>query len=610
MHLEHDDLKTKKISINVWKRIIQIILKSKKLAIWLIIFAALLALVDSIIPVLNVYAIETFVEKSDYQTLVPYIIINLIVAFSFGLIVWFFIQIGGRIEAEVSFELRKQAFKTLQDLSFSFYDKTPQGQIMAVMTSDARRLSSIISWGILDFVWAFLLMIFTLVILFIYNWQLALIALLSIPLMILISIIFRKKILLEYRKARKYNSQVTAKYNEGILGAKTTKSLVIENKNLDEFIDTTTLMRRHGLNAVKRSAIYHTILLSGLYIMIALTMYLGSTMVITTTIMTISTLYLFIRSMMSLFDPIMVISNTIAQVQQAQASAERVLSLIDTKVEITDTDEVTQKYGTLTNHKTENWELMEGSIELKNINFYYTTPDEMILEDFNLKISKGEKVAIVGHTGSGKTTLVSLIQRFYEPISGEILIDGVDYRQRSISWLHKNLSYVMQTPHLFSTTIKENIRYAKLDATDDEIINASRAVGVHELIMKLPEGYNTHVGEGGGLLSIGEKQLISFARAILADPKILILDEATSSIDSIQEQLIQKATDILLKGRTSIIIAHRLSTIEDANKIIVMQDGKIVEAGTHVELLKEKGYYSDLYYGQFINSKVNKVIKG
>lgn len=603
-----DDVKLKKLDIKVWRSIIKIILTSKKTAIWLIVTAGLIALVDSILPVMNAYGIETFVENQNMEMLVPYIIGNIILAFVFGFLVWAFIKLAGIVEADVSYELRKQAFKTLQELSFSFYDKTPQGQIMAVMTSDARRLSQIISWGILDFVWSFFLMVFTLVILFFYNWQLALIALASLPIMLIISIIFRKQILIQYRKARKYNSQLTAQFNEGVIGAKTTKSLVIEKLNFDEYSNTANQMRKHSLRAVKRSAIYHTVLLSFLYIMIAYTMFTGSNMVLTGSTITIATLYLFIRSMMGLFDPIMVISNTLAQVQQAQASAERVLSLIETKREVVDSDEVISKYGTLTEHKRDNWEQIKGDITFSNVTFYYND-NEVVLKDFNLEIKAGEQVAIVGHTGSGKTTLVSLLERFYEPVSGQILIDNSDYRNRSLAWLHKNVSYVMQMPHLFSTTVMENIRYGRLDATDEEVIAASKSIGIHDLILKLENGYDTFVGEGGGLLSIGEKQLIAFARAVLADPKILILDEATSSIDSIQEQLIQKATKTLLKGRTSIIIAHRLSTIVDADKIIVMRDGKIVESGTHHELLAKQGYYSELYLGQFVQTATGKLIK-
>ncbi len=295
-------------------------------------------------------------------------------------------------------------------------------------------------------------------------------------------------------------------------------------------------------------------------------------------------------------------TNFISQLQQAQASAERILELIYTEPEIKDRPDVVEKYGDWFNKKYENWEPLHGDIEFKDVTFYYNE-NEIILDHFNLKIKRGQSVALVGHTGSGKTTIVNLTSRFYEPRSGEILIDGKDYRERSIAWLHEKLGYVLQSPHLFSTTIMENIRYGRLNATDEEVIEASKAIGLHTFVMNLEKGYDTHVGEGGNLLSLGQKQLISFARAILANPRILILDEATSSIDSEAESIIQEATQRLLKGRTSLIVAHRLSTIVESDLIVMLDEGKIIEMGTHEELLKLRGAYFDLYKNQFLAEK-------
>jgi ATP-binding cassette subfamily B protein len=298
----------------------------------------------------------------------------------------------------------------------------------------------------------------------------------------------------------------------------------------------------------------------------------------------------------------MQISRILAQFQQAQASAERIVQLIEENPAIYDTEQVSEEYGDLLHPKYENWEELEGSVEFKDVTFSYNE-NEIILENFKLKVEKGMSVALVGHTGSGKTTIVNLLSRFYEPTSGEILIDGKDYRTRSIHWLHKRLGYVLQTPHLFTTNIMENIRYGRLEATDEEVIKAAKAIGADKFISKMPNGYYSDIGEGGNKLSIGEKQLISFARAILADPKILILDEATSSIDSEAEQVIQEATHTLLKGRTSFIVAHRLSTIVDSDLIILLSEGKIVEMGKHKELLKLKGGYYELYRNQFLEER-------
>jgi ATP-binding cassette subfamily B protein len=303
----------------------------------------------------------------------------------------------------------------------------------------------------------------------------------------------------------------------------------------------------------------------------------------------------------------MQVAQILAELQQAQASAERILSLIETEPDIKDTPEVEEKYGTLLEPKKENWEPLEGDIEFRNVTFKYQT-GETILENFNLKVKKGTSVALVGETGSGKTTIVNLICRFYEPVSGEILIDGRDYRERSIGWLHSNLGYVLQTPHLFNGSILENIRYGRLDASDEEVIAAAKAVGVDDFVKDLPEGYDTVVGEGGAKISVGQRQLISFARALLANPRILILDEATSSIDTKTEKLVQEVMLQLMEGRTTFIVAHRLSTIIDADQILVIKDGKIIEQGNHKELLEKKGEYYNLYKNQFINERIEKSI--
>jgi ATP-binding cassette subfamily B protein len=302
----------------------------------------------------------------------------------------------------------------------------------------------------------------------------------------------------------------------------------------------------------------------------------------------------------------MAISRILSDFQNAQASAERIVGLIETKSDLTDTKEVEAIYGTLFEDKIENWEELNGDVEFKDVTFYYLE-NEIILENFNLKVKPGQSVALVGHTGSGKTTLVNLLARFYEPKSGNILIDGKDYRDRSIHWLHKRLGYVLQSPHLFSTTVLENIRYGRLDATDEEVRYAAKMVGVDDFVKHLDKGYDTFVGEGGNLLSVGQKQLISFARAVLANPKILILDEATSSIDSESELVIQYATDKLLKGRTSFIIAHRLSTIVNSDLIVMLDMGKIIEMGTHDELIAKRGHYFELYRNQFIRESEDKL---
>ena len=601
MHQDDQDVQHK-VQFSTWKKIISIIFKSKKHLILLIVYSGLLASLDVLTPMFNRYAIDTFFVGGDYSTWPYYIVANLALAVSFGLVVWGFIYEAGIIEAEVSYELRRQAFENLQRLSYSYFDKTPQGWVMARMTSDTRKLSLIISWGLVDFIWAGLQMIMILIVLYITFYKLALIMTIVLPVMFVIAYIFTKLILKQHRVARKFNSQLTAQYSEGFLGAKTTKSLSIEDSNYDEFSLTANNLKRSAVKAVISSAIFSSILLILAYVAVTTTMVQGSIYVLGTTALSLGTLQMFLFYTTNFFEPVMAISRTLSDLQNAQASAERIVGLIETKPELYDKEEVIAKYGDLFDDHKENWEELKGDVTFKDVTFYYKN-NETILENFNLDVKAGQSVALVGHTGSGKTTLVNLLSRFYEPKAGEILIDGKEYRERSIHWLHARLGYVLQNPHLFSTTVMENIRYGRLNATDDEVIYAAKMVGVDSFVQHLDKGYETFVGEGGNLLSVGQKQLISFARAVLANPRILILDEATSSIDSESEAIIQQATDKLLADRTSFVVAHRLSTIVNSDLIVMLDMGKIIEMGTHEELLLKRGAYFELYRNQFFKEK-------
>lgn len=600
MHQDDQDIQYK-IQLSTWKKIISIIFKSKKHLILLMVYSSILAILDGAIPLLNRYAIDEFFVAGNYENWPYFVAANIALAAGFGLAVWGFIYQAGIIEAETSFELRRQAFKNLQRLSYSYFDQTPQGWVMARMTSDARRLSLIISWGLVDFVWAGLSMIIIMVVLYLTFFKLALIVTIIVPIMLAIAYVFRKLILKQHRAAKKHNSQLTAQYSEGFLGAKTTKSLSIEESNFDEFSLTANKLKRASIKAVVSSAIFSSIILVLAYVAVATTMVQGSIFVLEV-IITLGTLQMFLSYTVNFFEPVMAISRILSDFQNAQASAERIVGLIETKSDLVDTKEVEEIYGGLFNDKRENWEILVGDVEFKDVTFYYKD-NEIILNKFNLKVKAGQSVALVGHTGSGKTTLINLLARFYEPKEGSILIDGKDYRERSIHWLHSKLGYVLQSPHLFSTTVMENIRYGRLDATDDEVIYAAKMVGVDNFVAHLDLGYQTFVGEGGNLLSVGQKQLISFARAVLANPRILILDEATSSIDSESEEVIQRATNQLLSDRTSFIVAHRLSTIVNASLIVMLDMGEIIEMGSHEELLNKRGAYFELYRNQFFKEK-------
>jgi len=599
MHDEFDVLK--KVKLNTWRNIINIVFKNKKHLIRLTALMIGITLMDITFPQLNRYAIDVFFVEKNFDTLIPFTIVGFLVASGFGFFVWGFIKEAITIQALTSHELRRQAFENLQTLSFSYFDKTPQGWVMARMTSDANRLSEVISWGLLDLLWSFFSMVFITIVLLLTNLKLGLIIVTVIPIMFLVSQFFRLKILNQERIAKKHNSHVTAQFSEAFLGSKTTKSLVIEPENFADFYQTTGKLKRAGIRSIMFSALYSSLLLVIAYAAVSLTMVQGSAAVLDQ-IISLGTLQLFIAYTINFFEPMIVISRIIADLQNAQASAERIIELIQTKPDIVDKPEVVEKYGDLVTFNKSQWEPLKGDVSFKDVTFFYTT-DEIIFEKFNLSVQAGTSVALVGHTGSGKTTLINLLSRFYEPVSGQILIDGIDYRERSLQWLHKKLGYVLQSPQLFSTTIKENIRYGRLDATDEEVLEAAKNIGLDPFVKTLDKGYDTHVGEGGNLLSIGQKQLISFARAIIADPRLLILDEATSSIDSESELLIQDATKVLLKNRTSFIVAHRLSTIVEADLIVMLEMGKILEMGDHQTLINKRGAYYNLYKNQFLREQ-------
>ena len=439
------------------------------------------------------------------------------------------------------------------------------------------------------------------------NWKLALLSLSVMPIVALLSIYFQQKILKAYRVVRKTNSRITGAFNEGISGAKATKTLVREEKNLEEFKQLTGEMYSSSVQAALFSSIYLPLVLALGSIGTALALWHGGQGVLLQTL-SFGTLVLFVQYTIQFFEPVRELARIFAELQSAQASAERILSMVGTEPDIVDSPEVQAKYGDVLNPRREGWPEIKGDIIFKDVSFAYKD-GEKVLEDFSLHVKAGETIALVGETGSGKSTIVNLACRFYEPTEGQVLIDGIDYKDMPIAWLQSNLGYVLQTPHLFSGTVKDNIKYGKLEATEEEIVQAAKLVNAHGFIMKLEKGYDSEVGEGGNRLSTGEKQLVSFARAILANPRIFVLDEATSSIDTETEHIIQEAIQTVLEGRTSFIIAHRLSTIRSADRILVIRNGKVTEQGNHKQLMKQKGYYYRLYTNQFMEEQELQLLK-
>ncbi len=586
------------LNMAVWKRFLQHAATFKREFILLGVIMAVLAVLDAVTPLLARYAIDTFIRNNSSEGIVTYSLIYLVIVILQAAAIRFFLHFAGRIEVGLNFEIRKAGFRQLQDLSFSYFDRTPVGWIMSRMVSDTNRLSEVITWSLVDLAWGLTTILVIIVAMFVLDVRLALLAVVLIPILLLVSWFFQKRLLTLQRQIRRINSRLTSAFNEGIMGARTSKTLRREQENNTEFGEIADGMYRESVKAAVFGAMFMPVVSLLGAVGAALVLNFGGQMVIGGIILT-GTLYAAILYVTRLWDPIKHLARVMTSMQSAQAAAERVMSLLAEQPAINDTPDVQARYGTADGHGREPWPVMHGEVDFRGVGFSYGG-EEVILEDFNLHVPAGQVIALVGETGAGKSTLVNLACRFYEPTTGSILIDGVDYRERPMLWLYANLGYVLQTPHLFSGSVADNIRYGNLDATPEQIEAAARMVSAHDFIMRLENGYDTLVGEGGNRLSTGEKQLISFARAILADPRIFVLDEATSSVDTETEVLIQHAIQAVLKGRTAFIIAHRLSTIRQADRILVISDGKIAEEGTHRELMRRGGQYRQLYLNQYI----------
>ena len=592
---------------SIWKRLFPILARFKGYYIKMIGFTACADLVDAALPLFQLYAISHFIETGTLEGLIPFVVCYTLVILFLSLMVVTSTRQTMRIEMYLGRDLRKDLFEHLQTLALSFYNVTPVGYLLTRITNDTNRIGGNLAWNLNDLVDVLVYVVSSFAIMFALNWQLALVVMLVIPFVAVLTVYFQPRILDWNRKVRKINSKITGAFNEGITGAKTSKTLVIEDQSIRSFKNLTGEMNRSATRAARLNAVYipATLFFSTLTVAIVL---LRGGWLVESQAMEIATLSAFITYAMNIFEPIQNLTNNLAEFIAVQASIERVTGLLEEKPQITDTRSVVEKYGDCFDPKRENWEPLVGEIEFRDVTFRYPDGGDNVLEHFNLKIPAGATVAIVGETGAGKSTLVNLACRFFEPTEGQILIDGRDYRERSQLWLHSNIGYVLQSPHLFSGSIRENIRYGRLDATDAEIEAAAKAVSADQVVAKLEQGWDSDVGEEGDRLSTGEKQLISFARAVLADPRIFVLDEATSSIDTQTEQYIQSAIDHLLRDRTSFLIAHRLSTIRKADMILVVRDGKIVEQGTHQSLLRAHGYYHDLYSKQFAEENAAKVL--
>lgn len=599
----------KPFRLKVWAKMLSFFNPYKKYFAITLGLNIFLAGVDVLTPLFQSYAIDHFIVPDTLDGIYTFAFVYISMIVMQTISVYWSVHAATTIEMCVGKDLKWAQFEHLQTLSFSYYNTTPVGYIHARVMSDTLKIAGVAAWGLVDMFWAFLYVVSVFVVMFVLNARLAAILLVIVPCIAVITVVFQNKILHWNRRVRRINSQITSAYNEGITGVKTSKTMGIESDNEEAFFERTSDMYRSAGKAAKLNAVYiPTILLFG-SAAAAFVLYRGGYMV-QQDLIKLGTLSVFISYAVVIFEPIQQLARLLADLISCQANIERVMDLLEQTPDVTDRPDIIEKYGDNFHPKKENWEKIQGDIVFEDVSFMYPDGKEYVLEHFNLHIPAGMNVAIVGETGAGKSTLVNLVGRFFEPTKGRILIDGVDYRERSQLWLHSQIGYVLQNPHLFSGTVRENIRYGRLDASDEEVEAAARSVSADEVVMKLKDGYDSDVGESGGRLSVGEKQLISFARAILAEPAIFVLDEATSSIDTVSEQLIQEATDKLLRGHTSFVIAHRLSTIRKADLILVVKDGKIIEQGTHKELLSEKDYYHDLYNKQFEEEAARKVFAG
>lgn len=604
MHSEDKEIR-QKMRIDLWKNLFRFALEYKREFLSLGVMLIGTAILEALSPFITGWVIDTIILGKKLNLLPAFIAVYFMYINFDAFFVKGFIDRGGRIEMGVNYSIRKKAFEKIQELSFSYYDKTNSGWIMARVTSDVGRLADVMAWCLIDGVWGATRMIFSIVLLFAYEWRLALVTLSVCLPIIIVSVFIERRLTEQSREVRALNSKLTQEFSEGIKGARTVKTLVCEHDRIEHFAVKTRTMKQAAVKLKIFSASYLPIIMSLGYGGTILAIVVGSSLAQTGAIST-GVLVAFIFASLQFFDPVSELARVFTEIQYAQASGERVMGFLETTSDIADSETAQHE---LTEHKNGNKTLtkLKGRITFEHVSFAYV-PEKPVLHDFSLDAKPGSKIALVGETGSGKSTVVNLACRFYEPTSGKIFIDSKDYKDIPLEFLYANLGYVLQSPYLFTGTIRENIRYGKLDATDLEIEDAAKHAYAHDFIMGLEQGYDTQVGEGGTLLSVGQKQLISFARAVIADPAFLILDEATSSVDTETEKLIQKALREVLKNRTSFVIAHRLSTIVDADCILVLKHGRVVEQGNHESLMKLRGYYWKLFTSQFIEKAESEVL--
>ena len=574
-----------KITGQIFRRLLSLLKPHWKTVLGFLVCIAFVSFIDSYTTFLSKRIIDEGIVAKNREAIVQTVILYGSILIFQAIFTFGFIYLVGILAERVRYDLRKNMFNHLQQLSLSYFSQTPIGWIMARLTSDTERLSDLMTWGILDSTWAAINIITSAIFMFMINPKLAVIVLFILPILIVVAFRFRTTILHHYRWARKMNSRITGAFNESITGVHVIKALSREDGNLDEFSELTDGMYEASFKAAWLSALFLPTVQIISAIGLGVILWRGGTQV-QTGVMTIGGIQAFVSYITFIMWPIQDLAHVYAHMQNAIASAERIFNLMDTRPEITN------------HYSAVDIESLKGDIRFENVLFHYED-DDPVIRGLNFHVRQGEMIALVGPTGGGKTTIVNLLGRFYEPSEGTIYFNDMDYLNMKLEDIQSRIGIVLQTPHLFSGSIRDNIRYGKLSATDEEIEDAAKLAGAHDFINRFEHGYDQDVGEGGNLLSVGQKQLISIARAILADPEVFIMDEATSSVDTLTEALIQRGMEHLMENRTSFVIAHRLSTIKRADQILVIENGQIAEMGTHKELIQKKGKYYNLYTKQF-----------
>ncbi|MFN8388029.1 MAG: ABC transporter ATP-binding protein [Anaerolineales bacterium] len=550
-------------------------------------FALILMIVVTAAAVSGPYfvklAIDEGIGAKDVNALRNIVLTYLVISIIQLVTNFYRVRIMSRVGQHVLYDVRTAMFEHLQNLSLSFYNRYSVGRVITRVINDVGTLREFITWAVLAIVRNLLGIIGTLVAMLALDVKLSLLTFTVLPFMVLATIIFRKAARQNYRKVRAAVSWTNSVLAENVNGVRVVQAFSRQEKNYSNFSGyVNRYYLETSLDAAKVASLFTPVVDVLGAIATAIVVYVGGKYVLNTEI-TAGVLIAFILYIDRFFEPIRDMSRRFDTLQSTMAGGERILELLSQPVEVRDAENAA------------GLEAIVGGVRFEDVQFHYSDDPTLVLNQINLNVDAGQTVALVGETGAGKTTIVKLLARFHDPTSGCVRVDGVDLRTVTQQSLRRQMGMVLQDPFLFTGTVKENILFGRLDARDDEVIRAAQAVGAHDFIMGLKNGYETLVEEGGATLSVGQRQLISFARALLADPRILILDEATSSVDTQTEQIIQRALATLLKGRTSFVIAHRLSTITSADKIVVIHDGKIIEQGSHAELLANQGMYYELY---------------